>query len=226
MKIKKLVLIRHGESQWNLDNRFTGWCDIDLSKNGIKEAKKAGKLLKRKKIFFDIAYTSLLKRAIHTLWYILKELDQSWLEIKKSWKLNERHYGALQGANKDKIEEKYGKIQINKWRRGFHDMPPILKNQKNIKNNPQYLNINIPNSESLFLTLNRVIDYWEKNILKSLKKKKNILVVAHGNSLRALTKYLENLTEKEIYNVNIPTGIPIVYEFNRDIQIINKYSLL
>lgn len=225
----KLILVRHGESQWNLENRFTGWYDIDLSKKGKIEAKNAAKLLKSENIIPDIAYTSLLKRAIYTLWYILKDLDCTWISVKKSWKLNERHYGDLQGLNKDIIIKKYGSEQVKNWRRGFFDIPPPakIKDIENLKNDKKYKKISnlLPVSESLFMTFNRVIAYWQDVILKNAKYKKNIMIVAHGNSLRALIKYLNNLNEKEIIKLDIPTGVPIIYKFNEKLKIFNHYYL-
>ncbi|CUR53809.1 2,3-bisphosphoglycerate-dependent phosphoglycerate mutase [Serratia symbiotica] len=230
MIITKLILIRHGESQWNHENRFTGWYDIDLSEKGKSEAKFAGKLLKKEGFLFDFAYTSVLKRAIHTLWYILDEINQIWLPNKKSWKLNERHYGNLQGLNKTETIKKYGKIQVMKWRRSFSITPPklnIIQNKysgfdyRYNKLTPQEL----PLTESLELTINRVIPYWNQEILPKIKNKKQIIIVAHGNSLRALIKYLNNLSEDEIFNINIPTGIPLIYEFNNKHEPYKNYYL-
>lgn len=230
MCTKKIVLLRHGESQWNKENKFTGWCDVDLSENGFEEAKKAGKKLKNEKYFFDIAYTSLLKRAIHTLWCVLDELDLSWIKVEKTWRLNERHYGSLQGLNKKETEKKYGKEIVQQWRRSFYVIPPQLSKDnifypaKELKY--QKLNKkNIPLSESLKLTYDRVIPFWEKKILPQIKKNKKIIIVAHGNSLRALVKYLEKLNDDEIFKLNIPTGIPIIYTFNKELTAIEKKIL-
>ncbi|MFT8229786.1 MAG: 2,3-diphosphoglycerate-dependent phosphoglycerate mutase [Enterobacterales bacterium] len=227
----KLVLVRHGESIWNKENKFTGWTDIDLSKNGVNEANNAGNLLKVNKYKFDIAYTSILKRAINTLLIILNVLNQKDIYVNQSWKLNERHYGALQGLNKDEVINKYGYKQVYKWRRSLKAMPPYLFDKESKEfasycNN--YINIdkkNIPISENLELTMNRVYDYWENEILHNLLNKKKIIIVSHGNTLRAMTYFLDNLNESELLNLNIPTGIPIIYEFNNKIQPIRHYYL-
>ncbi len=228
--MKKLVLIRHGESIWNKKNIFTGWTDIKLSKKGILEAKIAGKILKKNKFSFDIAYTSLLNRAIHTTWKILYELDLVWIKIIKTWKLNERHYGKLQGLNKKKVLNKYGKNKFKKWRRSFLINPPkINKNDISYPGNDiKYKKINkkiIPLGESLLDTYNRVIPYWKNKIYNNIIKKKSILIVAHGNSLRALIKYIENISDKNISKLEIPTGKPLIYEYNNKFKIKNKYYL-
>ncbi|CAL1329010.1 2,3-diphosphoglycerate-dependent phosphoglycerate mutase [Candidatus Providencia siddallii] len=230
MTITKVVLIRHGESLWNKKNRFTGWIDIELSNKGREEAKTAGKLLKKKGFTFDLAYTSVLKRAIHTLWYILDQINQQWLPIEKSWRLNERHYGSLQGLNKTKIISKYGEKQVKLWRRSFSIKPPKLnKNNQNYPGNDiRYADLlpeEIPVTESLENTIERIIPYWEKNIKPNIIKGKKIIIIAHGNSLRGLIKYLDNINDKEIINLNIPTGIPIIYEFNKNIKPIKNYYL-
>ncbi|XBC37435.1 MAG: 2,3-diphosphoglycerate-dependent phosphoglycerate mutase [Buchnera aphidicola (Meitanaphis elongallis)] len=230
MKIYKLVLMRHGESEWNKLNRFTGWKDIDLSETGISEAIKCAKLLELKKFSFDYAYTSVLKRSIHTLWTIIKYLNQSWIPVEKSWRLNERHYGALQGLNKDDVIKKYGEIQVQQWRRGFNISPPKtnLSEKKILASDPKYSTMSledIPLSESLKSTSKRVIPFWKTTIFPNLKKQIRIIIVAHGNSLRALIKYLSNMTEEDIMNLNIITGIPIVYEFNNYFEPINYYHL-
>ncbi|CRK85960.1 2,3-bisphosphoglycerate-dependent phosphoglycerate mutase [Candidatus Providencia siddallii] len=231
MVITKVVLIRHGESLWNKENRFTGWVDIDLSDKGRKEAKIAGNLLKDKGFIFDLAYTSMLKRAIHTLWSILDQLEQQWLPIKKSWKLNERHYGALQGLNKSETIAKFGNEQVKLWRRSFNISPPCLT--KNNLYHPKYdiryskLSGNkIPLTESLADTFNRVIPYWKKIIKPNIIAGKKIIITAHGNSLRALIKYLDNINEDEIINLNIPTAFPIIYEFDKNIKPIKRYYLI
>ncbi|MXP56297.1 2,3-diphosphoglycerate-dependent phosphoglycerate mutase [Pantoea sp. Mhis] len=229
MHTTKLVLIRHGESEWNKENRFTGWYDVDLSDKGRNEAKIAGKLLKDKFIF-NYAYTSLLKRAIHTLWYILDELDLAWLPVEKTWRLNERHYGALQGLNKTETIEKYGDKQVQKWRRGFMDLPPALNsnNQHYSGYDQRYESISneqLPTTESLALTMNRVIPFWEKNIFPRIKNNEQIIIVAHGNSLRALIKHIDHINEDKISELNIPTGIPIVYFFNKNFVPIKHYYL-
>lgn len=222
----KLVLVRHGESQWNKENKFTGWYDVDLSKNGHSEAKKAGKILNEKKIFFNYAYTSMLKRAIHTLWHILDEINQTWLPVNKSWRLNERHYGALQGLNKNDMIKKYGEQKVQEWRRGYSITPPPLNNKLYSGYDIRYSKLkNFPLSESLESTFHRVVFQWKNFILNDIKKNKNILIVAHGNSLRALIKYLSHLDQKEIFELNIPTAAPIVYEFNKKFEYIKDYYL-
>ncbi|WDI78331.1 2,3-diphosphoglycerate-dependent phosphoglycerate mutase [Candidatus Purcelliella pentastirinorum] len=229
-KNKEIILIRHGESIWNKENKFTGWQDIDLSKNGIIEAKKAGNLLKKKKYFLDIAYTSMLTRAIHTLWIILKTLNQVWLPVYKTWRLNERHYGNLEGMNKDKIKEKYGIKQVNLWRRSLNVSPPKMdeKDKRFLINDIRYKKLKekyIPNGENLSSTIKRIIPYWEKNIINQLKKNRRIIIVAHGNSLRGLIKYISNLNENQISKLNIPTGIPMIYEFSNKNKLIKNYYL-
>ncbi|BAP58414.1 2,3-diphosphoglycerate-dependent phosphoglycerate mutase [Candidatus Tachikawaea gelatinosa] len=226
----KIILIRHGESQWNKENRFTGWCDIDLSEQGHDEAKKAGKIIKKHSFSFDYSYTSMLKRAIHTLWHVLDEIDQTWLNVEKSWRLNERHYGALQGLNKTDIEKKYGKKQIKQWRRSYLTIPPqITQNSiyfpgKDIRYNDVDKNM-LPLGESLEMTAKRVIPFWECCILPRIKEGKKILIVAHGNSIRALIKYLSNIKAQEISELDIPTGIPIVYEFHKNFHSAKYYYL-
>ena len=225
----KLVLVRHGQSVWNLENRFTGWTDVELSNNGIKEAKEAGKLLKENEFTFDVAYTSVLKRANETLNIILKELEEN-IPIHYSWKLNERHYGALQGLNKDDTRKKYGDEQVKIWRRSAFVRPPLLNEEddrypgmddkyKDLKKSE------LPLGECLMDTLKRVIDYYETEIKKSLLSGQNVIIAAHGNSLRALIKYLEDISDDDIMNVEIPTGKPYVYELDDNLNIINKYYL-
>ncbi|AAM67849.1 2,3-diphosphoglycerate-dependent phosphoglycerate mutase [Buchnera aphidicola] len=230
MKTNKLVLIRHGQSKWNKLNKFTGWHDIELSDNGINEALKAGSLLKKEKFFFDYAHTSMLKRAIHTLRYILDTLDQSWLPVQKSWRLNERHYGALEGLNKDEMISKYGEEQVNLWRRSFEIIPPQIRlNDKRFPGNDiRYSNIDnneLPLGESLELTAKRVIPYWNKFILPQIKKRNRVLIVAHGNSLRALIQFLNKIDNKKILELNIPTATPIILEFNEEYNSIKWYYL-
>lgn len=226
----KLVLVRHGQSVWNLENRFTGWTDVELSNNGIKEAKEAGKLLKENEFTFDVAYTSVLKRANETLNIILKELGEENIPIHYSWKLNERHYGALQGLNKDDTRKKYGDEQVKIWRRSAFVRPPLLNEEddrypgmddkyKDLKKSE------LPLGECLMDTLKRVIDYYETEIKKSLLSGQNVIIAAHGNSLRALIKYLEDISDDDIMNVEIPTGKPYVYELDANLNIINKYYL-
>ncbi len=228
--MKKIVLIRHGESIWNKKNIFTGWTDVDLSKKGIKEAKKAGVILKKNNFNFDCAYTSLLKRAIYTLWIILKKLNTSWIKVNKNWKLNERHYGSLQGYNKEEIAKIYGEKKVNEWRRSYKTKPPKIteKDKRYPGKEIKYKNLSlkkIPKGESLLNTYNRVIPYWEKKIIPKIKKNSSILIVAHGNSLRALIKYLDKISDKNIVNLNIPTGIPLIYEFKKNLEIHKKYYI-
>ncbi|UDG80389.1 2,3-diphosphoglycerate-dependent phosphoglycerate mutase [Candidatus Annandia pinicola] len=230
MSLTKLVLIRHGESEWNKKNRFTGWYDVKLSNNGILEAIKAGNYLKKIGFKFDLAYTSVLKRAIFTLWYILKELNLVWIPIIKNWRLNERHYGSLQGLNKKETSEKYGIDQVNKWRRSFNEIPPKIDiiNPLFTGYDKKYYGLNkeqIPLSESLSMTYKRVLPYWRNCILKNLKDKKKILIVAHGNSLRSLIKYLNNLNDEEISKIEVPTGKPLIYEFDKDFEVKNCYYI-
>ena len=226
----KLVLIRHGESEWNKLNLFTGWTDVDLSEKGIIEANEAGFLLKENNFDFDVCYCSYLKRAINTLNIVLERMDRQWLPVIKTWKLNERHYGALQGLNKAETAEKYGEEQVKLWRRSFDVPPPALdKDDKRCPHNQApYRNVDkseLPYNESLKDTIERVIPYYEEVIKKDMLDGKRVLITAHGNSLRALVKYLDNLTDEEIISVNIPTGIPLVYEFDDNFKVINKYYL-
>lgn len=224
----KLVIVRHGQSIWNLENKFTGWTDIDLSENGIKEAKEAGKILKSKNYKFDIAYTSILKRAQDTLKYILEELDETNIEIKESYKLNERHYGALQGLNKDETRKKYGDEQVKLWRRSMFIKPPALSldDERYPGNDIKYKDLNkeeLPTTENLQDTINRVIDYWNSDIKEDLLNNKNVIIVAHGNSLRGLIKYLDNVSDEEIMNIELPTGRPICYELDENLIPIKHY---
>lgn len=223
MSIIKLVLMRHGRSIWNDQNRFTGWTDIALSEQGKKEVKYAGEMLRSFGYLFDFAYTSLLKRAIHSLWILLQEIDQSWIPIEKSWRLNERHYGDLQGFSKNEIKIKYGSAQLKEWRRGFLSIPPKLK-INDIRfpgNDPRYLRLKLsgqlPTAESLKSTIDRIIPYWQKKILPKLKNKNKLIIVAHGNSIRAIIKLLDDLDEKQITQLDIPTGVPLIYEFDKNI---------
>ena len=226
----KLVLIRHGESEWNKLNLFTGWTDVGLSEKGIIEANEAGFLLKENNFDFDVCYCSYLKRAINTLNIVLERMDRQWLPVIKTWKLNERHYGALQGLNKAETAEKYGEEQVKLWRRSFDVPPPALdKDDKRCPHNQApYRNVDkseLPYNESLKDTIERVIPYYEEVIKKDMLDVKRVLITAHGNSLRALVKYLDNLTDEEIISVNIPTGIPLVYEFDDNFKVTNKYYL-
>ena len=222
-----LVLVRHGESVWNKENRFTGWTDVDLSDNGVKEAEDAGILLKDKGYTFDIAYTSVLKRANRTLDIILKEMNIT-LPIKYDYRLNERHYGALQGLNKDETKEKYGEEQVKLWRRSADVRPPslTLDDPRSPGNDPKYKGIdNLPLTENLNDTIKRVSEYYNEDISKSLKDGKNVLVVAHGNSLRGLIKYLDKLTDEEVISLEIPTGKPICYELDDNLNVIKHYYI-
>ncbi|UVK78936.1 MAG: 2,3-bisphosphoglycerate-dependent phosphoglycerate mutase [Sodalis sp. Ffu] len=230
MTVTKLVLIRHGESQWNNENRFTGWTDVDLSDKGRTEAKQAGQILKERGFVFDFAYTSVLKRAIHTLWIILDELDQAWLPVEKSWRLNERHYGALQGLNKAETAKKYGDEQVKQWRRGFFVTPPeLIRNDARFSGyDARYANLRdaeLPSAESLALTIDRVMPYWYKVILPRIKSGELVIITAHGNSIRAMVKILDNMSEEEIFELNIPTGIPLVYQFDDNIKPSKHYYL-
>lgn len=225
----KLVLLRHGQSIWNKENRFTGWTDIDLSDKGIKEAKEAGILLKKENIIFDMAFTSVLKRAINTLNYVLLEMNQN-IEVKYSYKLNERHYGALQGLNKDETRKKYGEEKVHLWRRSVDVRPPKLEitDPRFPGNDVKYQNIpveKLPVSENLLDTIDRVAEYYNEAIKPELLRNKNIIISAHGNSLRALIKYLENISDEEIMNIEIPTGRPYIYELDSNLNIIDKYYL-
>lgn len=226
----KLVLVRHGQSMWNLENKFTGWTDVELSENGVKEAKEAGRVLKQKGFLFDIAFTSVLKRANDTLTYILKEMGEENIQVKKSWKLNERHYGALQGLNKDETKKKYGEEQVLLWRRSVNLRPPELdeSDPRYPGNDPKYKELKpeeLPKTENLIDTIKRVIDYWNKDIEKELRKGKNVIIVAHGNSLRGLIKYLDNMTDDEIMKLEIQTGNPICYELDDNLKPIRHYYL-
>ncbi len=226
----KLVLIRHGESEWNLENRFTGWTDVELSETGKKEAVEAGKTLVAEGYDFDICYTSYLKRAIHTLNGVLQEMDREWLPVYKSWKLNERHYGALQGLNKSETAKQYGEEQVKIWRRSFDITPPALAedDERNPKFATAYRNEDpalMPLTESLATTIERVVPYFEEEIKPQMAAGKRVLIAAHGNSLRALVKYFEDMSSDEILGVNIPTAIPLVYEFDDDFKFIRKYYL-
>lgn len=226
----KLVLVRHGQSMWNLENRFTGWTDVELSEQGIKEAKGAGKVLKEKGFNFDVAYTSVLKRANDTLKYILEELGEENIPVKKSWRLNERHYGALQGLNKDETKEKYGAEQVLLWRRSTDVRPPELsKDDKRYPgNDPKYSDLKeneLPTTENLIDTIKRVMEYWNSDIKKDLETGKRVIIAAHGNSLRGLIKYLDNMTDEEIIKLELQTGNPICYELDDNLKPIRHYYL-
>lgn len=226
----KLVLIRHGESRWNVENRFTGWTDVDLSEVGKSEAKAAGRILKAAGYDFDRCYTSYLKRAIHTLNHLLGEMDRDWLPVEKSWKLNERHYGALQGLDKGETAEKYGEDQVKIWRRSFATQPPVLspEDDRNPAIQEQYRKVdssNLPLTESLKDTIERVVPYFEGEIKPAILEGERVVIVAHGNSLRALMMYLEHMSEEEIIDVNLPTGIPLVYDLDENMEVVHKEYL-
>ena len=226
----KLVLVRHGQSMWNLENKFTGWTDVELSKQGIAEAKEAGRVLKRLGFRFDLAYTSVLKRAEDTLDYILKEMEQEDIEIKRSWKLNERHYGALQGLNKDETKKKYGEEQVLLWRRSTDTRPPELEetDARYPGNDPKYKELSkdeLPKTENLVDTIKRVVEYWNSDIKQEIKKGKRVIIAAHGNSLRALIKYLDNISDEGIIKLELQTGNPICYELDDNLKPIKHYYL-
>ena len=226
----KLVLIRHGESIWNKENKFTGWYDVDLSEEGLKQAKNGGKVLKEEGYAFDVAFTSVLKRAIRTLWNVLDELDLMWIPVTRSWKLNERHYGGLQGLNKSETADKYGEEQVLIWRRSFDICPPELTkdDDRYPGSDPKYKDLTeeeLPLTESLATTIERVVPYWENVIVPEIKAGKKVLIAAHGNSLRALVKHLDGISNEEILKLNIPTGVPLVYEFDQDLKPIKHYYL-
>lgn len=219
----QVVLLRHGESQWNLENRFTGWTDVDLSEKGIHEARKAGEILKREGFTFDLAYTSVLKRAIRTLWIALQEMDLMWVPEVKSWRLNERHYGALQGLNKAETAKAYGEEQVHVWRRSYDVPPPALDlcDARYPGHEDKYRDVakdDMPLCESLKDTVERFLPYWRDVIVPSIKEGRKIIIVAHGNSLRALVKHLDLISDEEIPELNIPTGVPLVYEFDDSLK--------
>lgn len=224
----KLILVRHGQSLWNLENRFTGWTDVGLSEQGVREAKEAGIILKKNGFTFDMAYTSVLKRANDTLYYILDELGERDIPIKYSWRLNERHYGALQGLNKDETRKKYGEEQVHLWRRSASVRPPELTidDERYPGHDPKYHDLKeneLPKTENLLDTIERVIEYWNSDIKKDLLANKKIIIVAHGNSLRGLIKYLDNLTDEEVVSLEIETGKPICYELDKNLVPIKHY---
>lgn len=226
----KLVLIRHGQSVWNLENRFTGWTDVDLSETGLEEARQAGVILRKNGYVFDIAYTSVLKRAIRTLWIALHEMDLMWIPVYKSWRLNERHYGALQGLNKAETAAKYGEEQVHIWRRSVDVRPPALeKSDKRYEaSDPRYKELSegeFPLTENLDDTVERVLKYWHGAIAPAIKSGQKVIISAHGNTIRALVKYLDNIPSDGIVNLNIPTGIPLVYELDDDLKPIRHYYL-
>lgn len=226
----KVVLLRHGESIWNKENRFTGWTDVDLSEKGKEEAKKAGQVLKAEGYTFDIAYTSVLKRAIRTLWIVLDEMDLMWIPVIRHWRLNERHYGALQGLNKAETARQYGEEQVKIWRRSYDIQPPALEKSdpRYPGHDPRYKELSeseLPLTECLKDTVARFVPYWEGTIAPMVKTGKRVLITAHGNSLRALVKYLDNIPDNEIVELNIPTGIPLVYELDENLKPIKHYYL-
>ena len=219
----KVIFLRHGQSQWNLENRFTGWTDVPLSDKGVEEARAAGKLLKEEGFSFDAAYTSTLKRAIKTLWLVLEEMDQMWIPVTKDWRLNERHYGALQGYNKAEMAEKVGEAQVKVWRRSYDVPPPALTaaDPRYPGSDPRYKNLSaaeLPLTECLKDTVARVLPYWNDVICPQIRAGKSLIIAAHGNSLRALIKYLDNVSDEEIIGLNIPTGIPLLYELGDDLR--------
>lgn len=226
----KLVLVRHGQSTWNLENRFTGWTDVGLTDLGKTEAHEAGKLLREGGYTFDMAYTSVLRRAIQTLWTILEELNLEWIPVEKAWQLNERHYGSLQGLNKAEMAEKFGEAQVKIWRRSYDVPPPSLEldDQRHPRFDPRYAGLTpqqLPATESLKLTLDRVLPYWHSTLTPAIKSGRRLIVAAHGNSIRALVKYLDNISESEITELNIPTGLPLVYELDDDLMPLTHYYL-
>jgi 2,3-bisphosphoglycerate-dependent phosphoglycerate mutase len=226
----KLVLVRHGQSTWNLENRFTGWTDVGLTDLGRTEAHEAGRLLREGGYVFDVAYTSVLRRAIQTLWVVLEEMNLEWIPVVNAWQLNERHYGALQGLNKAETAEKFGEAQVKIWRRSYDTPPPSLEldDERHPRFDPRYASLTpeqLPATESLKITLERVLPYWESTLAPAIKSGKQVLVAAHGNSIRALVKYLDNISEADITELNIPTGLPLVYELDENLKPIKSYYL-
>ena len=226
----KLVLVRHGQSTWNLENRFTGWTDVGLTDLGRSEALEAGKLLREGGYVFDIAYTSVLRRAIQTLWIVLQEMGLEWIPEVKAWQLNERHYGALQGLNKAETAEKFGEAQVKAWRRSYDIPPPVLEfdDERHPRFDPRYASLSpeeLPATESLKITLDRVLPYWHSTLAPEIKSGRRVIVAAHGNSIRAMVKYLDNVSEAEISELNIPTGLPLVYELDEDLKPLKSYYL-
>ena len=226
----KIVLIRHGESTWNLENRFTGWADVDLTPTGVSQAMSAGKLLKAEGYAFDLAFTSVLKRAIHTLWYALDEMDSTWIPVVKDWRLNERHYGALQGLNKAETAKQYGDEQVLVWRRSYDTPPPVLDaaDPRSERSDRRYAALSagtVPLTECLKDTVDRVLPFWNDTMAPAIRSGQRIVVAAHGNSIRALVKYLDDISEKDIVGLNIPNGIPLVYELDANLKPIRHYYL-
>lgn len=228
--MNKVVFLRHGLSTWNLENRFTGWTDVDLAPQGYDEAREAARQLKENGYEFDCVYTSLLKRAIRTLWLVMDDTNQLWLPVHKDWRLNERHYGALQGLNKKEVAEHYGDDQVHQWRRGFDIRPPALEpsDPRLPSHDRRYAGIDadhLPNTESLADTMHRCIECWEQRVRPSIEQGRRVLLVAHNNTLRAIIKHLEGISDEEIMKVEIPTGVPLVYEFNDQLQVLTRYYL-
>jgi 2,3-bisphosphoglycerate-dependent phosphoglycerate mutase len=226
----KLVLVRHGQSTWNLENRFTGWTDVGLTEQGVAEAHEAGRLLRGGGYGFDVAFTSVLRRAIQTLWIVLQEMELEWIPEHKAWQLNERHYGALQGLNKAEMAEKYGEAQVKIWRRSYDVPPPALEDtdERHPRLDPRYAGLSaeqLPATESLKITLERVLPFWHSTLAPEIRSGRRVLVAAHGNSIRALVKYLDNISEAEIPELNIPTGVPLVYELDEALKPIEHYYL-
>ncbi len=226
----KLILVRHGESTWNKENRFTGWTDVDLSDKGREEAWKAGELIQAEGLLPDVAFTSVLKRAIRTLWLVLDAMDRMWIPVTRAWELNERHYGALQGLNKAETTEKHGTEKVHEWRRGYKTQPPALEwdDERHPRFDPRYAQLppeSLPATESLFSTLDRVLPYWEQHIRPTLGAGKTTIVAAHGNSLRALVKHLDGISDEDINDLNIPTGIPRLYEFDDSMNVVDRRYL-
>ena len=226
----KLALVRHGESTWNLENRFTGWTDVGLSERGVKEAHDSAKVLRAEGFVFDVAYTSVLKRSIKTLWIILEDMDLMWIPVHRSWRLNERHYGALQGLNKSETAKKFGKEQVHQWRRSYDVRPPALTedDERYPRRDPRYRDLTeeeLPLTECLKDTVARFLPYWHETIAPDVKRGTRVLISAHGNSLRALVKYLDNIPDDEIPALNIPTGIPLIYELDNDLKPLRHYYL-
>jgi 2,3-bisphosphoglycerate-dependent phosphoglycerate mutase len=225
-----IVLLRHGESVWNKENRFTGWTDVDLSEKGVVEAHEAGRLLKEGKFMFDVAFTSVLKRAIRTLWIVLDDLDLMWVPVYRNWRLNERHYGALQGLDKVETAEKHSEEQVHIWRRSYDVRPPLLdeNDQRYPGNDAMYKNLqkeDLPRGECLKDTVERFLPYWQEVIVPAIVSGERVLIVAHGNSLRALVKHLDSVSDEEITGLNIPTGVPLVYELDKDLRPVTHYYL-
>lgn len=228
--MKRIVLLRHGESQWNRENKFTGWTDVDLTDKGVEEAIEAGKLMKEKGFLFDMAYTSYLKRAVKTLNVVLDQMDLDWIPVEKNWRLNEKHYGALQGLNKSETAAKYGEEQVLIWRRSYDIPAPALspEDPRNPRFDIRYRDVpaaELPETESLKDTVDRILPYWKKEIFPALKEKDQILVAAHGNSLRGIIKYLKGISDEAIVSLNLPTAVPYVFDFDQDLNLINDYFL-